>query len=182
MRHRSIALVALVLLAMTVAGCGGGPPTKMTNYESSAFKVEYPEGWQDSGMDFMGMTVAFLAEEVMDLEDFGGLDQPPDFGFVMLMYTPSTDSEFNLEDFDDEITEDESVEILTRGDITVDGQKGKIVKARGEVEDGGDEFALMMVVAEHGDNTFAFIGMSPGSNWSKNEDIFDYMLKTVKFE
>ena len=182
MKRTIIALVVLVLPAMAVASCGGGPPAKMTTYEASSFTIEYPEAWQEEGMDFMGMTMVFIAEEELSLDDFGGLDQPPDSGFVMLMYTPSEDSEFGLEDFEDEITEDEDVRILSRGDMTVDGQKAKYVKARGEIEDGGDEFGIMMVVAEHGDNTFAFIGMSPESTWGSNEKIFDYMVKTIEFE
>jgi hypothetical protein len=182
MKRIGIVLMVLVFLVMSVASCGGGPPTKMTGYEASAFTLEYPEDWEDSGMDIGGMTMAILSEGAFDLEDFGGLDEPPESAFVLVMYTPSEDSEFTLEDFDDEITEDEDVKIISRGDITVGGQKGKFAKAQGQIEEGADETAIMIVVVEDGDNTFAFVGMCPESVWGKNEKIFDYMVKTVKFQ
>ena len=181
MRRTSIAVVILVLLAMAVASCGGGPPTKMTTYEASAFTIEYPEGWQEEGMDFMGMTMVILSEEEMSLEDFD-MEQPPDSGLVALMYTPSGDAEFGLEDLDEQITEDEDVSITSRGDMTVGGREGRYVKAVGQLEEGGDEFAILMVVAEDGDNTFVLMGMSPERTWGKNEKIFDYMVESVKFE
>ncbi len=180
MKRTIIVLVALVVLATAIASCGGGTPAEMTTYEASAFTVEYPEAWQEESMDFPGMTMIVIAEEELSLEDIGNLDQPPDLGFVMLTYTPSADSDISLEALE-EITEDEDVRILSRGDMTVGGRKGKYVKASGAVEEGGDEFGILMVVAEVGDNTLAFIGMSPERTWGNNEEIFDYMVRTIKF-
>lgn len=181
MRRTSIAVVFLVLFALLVASCGGGPPTKMTTYEASKFTLEYPEAWQQSGMDFMGMTMAFLTESEIALEDFD-MEEPPDSGLVLLMYTPTADSEFSIEDFDEEIADEEDVTITSKGDITVGGKSGKYAKAQGQIEEDGDEFGMMMVVVEDAENTFVFIGMAPDDQWAQNEKIFDYMIKTVEFK
>jgi hypothetical protein len=81
-----------------------------------------------------------------------------------------------------EIESEPGVEVVKKGDITIDGAEGYEVVAKGKIEDMGDEEIGVHIASFQSDaGQVIFMGISPQSDMDKNLDIFDYMLQSIKF-
>jgi hypothetical protein len=69
--------------------------------------------------------------------------------------------------------------LVSSSDIKVDGEKGKVAEAQGEIDDEG--VSLLMAIIEYDDYVMHFAGISPTDDRASNRKIFDYMLKSIEF-
>ena len=131
-------VISLVLvLGLLVAACGGGgskAPVDMESEETSAFDIERPKDWTTNSMDLFGVTILIAssadiaAETVFESGDF--TDSFQDAPGVIIMTVPQEMAEeggdfgFSAEEIKNIPTEEEDVEIVRQGDVTIDGVKG----------------------------------------------------------
>lgn len=191
MKTRKLLFVGL-LFALVLAACGGGDgaPVKMTKYDGSALSIEYPDGWKDSSMDMFGVTIGLFSPVELGEEALTAMDDPfallGDDPLVLVMVLPAMmATDFNVDELDKElIPEEEGVEIVRQGDVDIDGVKGKEVVAKGAVEElGGKQMGLHVAGVEKDDGSVViFMGMTPEKDLDENLDIFEYMIKHIKFK
>jgi len=189
--------ISLVLvLSLLVAACGGGgnkAPVDMETEETSAFDIERPKDWNTNSMDFFGVTILIAspadiaAETVFESGDFTEAFQ--DTPGVIIMSVPQEMAEeggdfgFSVEEIKNIPTEEEDVEVIRQGDVTIDGIKGYELVGKGEIDDlGSGKMGVHLGVLERDSGPLAFIAFSPEGDMDKNLDIFKYMFESMKFK
>ena len=186
----SLSLVlSLLVVACGGGGGGGGAPVDMTKYEGNTINVEHPKDWNLDSMDMFGMAIIVASGAELEAEGFMEAATPGDFfgdqGGVLIMSVPPELAEgdigFSEEDMQ-EIESEPGVEVVKKGDITIDGAKGYEIVAKGKIEDMGDEEIGVHIASFQCDaGQVVFMGISPTKDMDKNLDIFDYMLQSIKF-
>jgi serine protease Do len=169
----------------------GGAPVPMNLFEGGAFSIEYPQVWNESSIDMLGLTMAIFAIEQLDMEDMENLDfenmmSEDPVAFVMVVPPEMAsdmgvaDLDMAIDEFDDAIPE-ENAEIIQQGEIVIGGAPGRIVVAKGTDPDIG-EVGIHLVVARLDDGTtVVFLGATPGPDVDGNLAIFDYMQNSFQF-
>jgi len=184
--HASLEFTGVTAPATPVA------PVAMTQFEGSTFGVEYPEQWQDSVIDALGLTIAIFTTQQFDMADLEGLDfnalvaEDP---VVIVMVVPSemvddmgfADIDSALNQFDELVPEDEA-QVIQQGDTLLGGVPAKIVVATGDDPDIG-EMGIHLALAELDDGTvILFMGATPTQDLELNLAIFDYMQHSFQLE
>ena len=190
---RNLLLAGLLLiLSLLMVACGGdgdGAPVSMTKEEGDTLTVEYPKDWNLDSMDMFGVSIIVASGAELEAEGFMEAATPEDFfgdqGGVLIMAVPpemaGEDMGFSEEDMQ-EIESEPGVEVIKKGDITIDGAKGYEIVAKGTIEDMGDEEIGVHIASFQSDaGQVVFMGISPTKDMDKNLDIFDYMLQSIKF-
>ncbi len=192
---RNLLLIGLLLaLSLLLVACGGGDgdgaPVSMTKHESEILTVEYPEGWNVDSMDMFGMSIIIASSADLEAEGLMESATPEDFfgdqGGIMIMSFPpemagADDMGFSEEELQ-EIENEPGVELVKKGDITIDGATGYELVAKGVIEDMGDqEMGVHIATLQSDAGQLVFMGISPEKDMDKNLDIFDYMLQSIKF-
>jgi hypothetical protein len=182
-----------ILLIAACGGGGGGAPVDMQKEETSAFAIERPTAWKTNSMDLFGVTILVVssadikAESVFESGDFAGAfkDNPG----VIIMSVPQEmageggDFGFSADEIKNLTSEEENVEIVRQGDVTIDGVKGYELVGKGEIEEmGSGTMALHVAVLERDSGPLAFIGFSPEKDADKNLDIFKFMFESIDFK
>jgi hypothetical protein len=186
----------MLLLSLLVTACGGGgdkAPVDMEKEETSVFDIQRPKGWNTNSMDFFGVTILIAskeevaAETLFDSGDFAEALQ--DAAGVIILTVPQEMTEeggdfgFSAEEIRNLPTEEEGVEILRQGDVTIDGVKGYELVGKGQIEDfGSGPVGVHLAVLERDSGPLAFIAVSPEDDIDKNLDIFKYMFESIKFK
>ncbi len=191
MKKRKLFLISL-LLVLTLTACGGGSddaPVSMDAYESDAVEVKYPKDWKDSSLEMFGMTIGIFSPLELGQEALEGLGDPfalmEEDPLVMLLVVPqdiAADMDLNIEEMmEDTVPEDDSVNLIREGDITISGADGREIVAKGAMDElGGETVGMHVAVALTDDGTaIMFVGMTPENNLDQNMDIFDYMVKSI---
>jgi hypothetical protein len=195
-KKRLYVIVALAMAAALLAACGGGgggtskPPVDMQKYETDTFAVEYPSAWQKSGVDLMGLSMAFFSTKEIKVEDLGGLDfesmvsQDP---VAVLMFVPQTlAGQMGMDDLDAAMSStgiaEEDLEIIKEGDVTLDGAQGKILIAKGTDPKIGKMAAHVVMVKKSDGTVVVFMGATPEKDLDKNLEVFQYMQDAFKFK
>lgn len=196
MKRQWFIIGLMLVLSLFVAACGGGgdkAPVDMEKEETSAFDLERPKDWKTNSMDFFGVTILIAspadiaAESVFESGDFAEAFQ--DKPGVIIMSVPQEMAEedgdfgFSVEEIKNMPTEEEDVEVVRQGDVTVDGVKGYELVGKGEIADlGSGKMGVHLAVLERDSGPLAFIAFSPESDMDKNLDIFKYMFESIKFK
>jgi len=196
MKRQWFIIGLMLALSLLVAACGGGgskAPVDMEKEETSAFDIERPKDWNTNSMDLFGVTILIAspvdisAETVFASGDFTEAFQ--DTPGVIIMSVPQEmageggDLGFSVEEIKSIPTEEEDVEIVRQGDVTIDGVKGYELVGKGEIEDlGSGKMGIHMAVLERDSGPLAFIAFTPEEDMDKNLDIFKYMFESMKFK
>ena len=186
-------LLIVGLLMAACGGGGGGAPVDMQKEETSAYAIERPKEWKTNSMDLFGVTVLVVssadikAESVFESGDFAEAfkDNPG----VIIMTIPQEmageggDFAFSADEIKNLPNDEENVEIVRQGDVTIDGVKGYELVGKGEIEEmGSSRMALHIAVLERESGPLAFIGFSPEQDADKNLDIYKYMFESIDFK
>lgn len=197
MKRTGFFISFLLVAGLLLSACGGdgkgGPPVDMEKEETSAFSIERPKDWATNSMDFFGLTILVVssadikAEAVFEGGDFA--ESFKDTPGVIIMTVPQEMAEeggdfgFSADEIKNITDEEEDVEVVRQGDVTVDGVKGYELVGKGEVEElGSGKMGIHIAVLEREAGPLAFIGFSPESGADKNLDIFKYMFESIKFK
>jgi hypothetical protein len=186
----------IVVFSLLVVACGGGgdkPPVDMETEETSGFTIESPKAWTTNSMDFFGVTILVVssadisAESVFEDGDF--TDVFGETPGVLIMSVPQEmaaeggDFGFSAEEIKNIPTEEEDVEIIRQGDVTVNGIKGYELVGKGSISEfGSGNMGIHLAVLERDAGPLAFIGFSPETDMDKNMDIFKYMFESIEFK
>jgi hypothetical protein len=169
----------------------GDTPRGMVRHEGSIFSVDYPQSWEESSIDMLGMAMTIFAnkelsmDEIEDLDFEGMVAEDP---VVIIMVVPedmATEMGFDdidsaIDEFDDTIPADD-VEIIEQGDTTIGGAPGRLVIARGTDPDMGD-VGMHLVAAKTEDGTVVvFMGATPADKLQQNLEIFEQMHRSFRF-
>jgi serine protease Do len=164
---------------------GGGAAGPMALFDGSAFTIEYPQAWQESNVDLLGMGMVIFSNRALSLEEMQALDfegMVAEDPLAMVLVVPEDmaadmgfeDMDTVIDEFDDTVTTDE-VEIIEQGDTTIGGVPGRIVVAKGTDPDLG-AIGMHLVAAETDDGTvIVFLGATPAEDLDSNLAIFEAM-------
>ena len=186
-KHLILEVMGIIIL-IACGGSGGGAPVEMSKFESDVLVVEYPEAWEDTSADMLGVALAvfspteFSIESLLTLEDpFSLLGSDP---FVAVIVMPAELArEFGVEGLDEAIIpEEEGITIVRQGDVDISGAKGREVIAKGSADElGGKKFGMHFFAAEKDDGSvLIFSAMTPEKDLDKNLEVFAYMVKSVE--
>ncbi len=184
--HDSLEFTGVAAPATPVA------PVAMTLFEGSSFSVEYPEQWQDSVIDALGLTIAIFTTQQFDMADLEGLDfnalVAEDPVVIVMVVPPEMVGDMGLGDIDsalsqfDELVPEDDARVIRQGDAPLGGAPGKIVVATGDDPDIG-EMGIHLALAELDDGTvILFMGATPTQDLELNLAIFDYMNHSFQLE
>lgn len=197
MKRQWLVIGLLLVWGLLLVACGGGgdskAPVDMEKEETSGFTIERPKAWNTNSMDFFGLNVLIVsnadisADSLLGGGDFG--DAFTDTPGVIIMSVPQEmadqggDIGFSVDGIKDIAAEEEDVEIIREGDITVDGIKGYEFVGKGAIAElGSGKMGAHLAVFERDAGPLAFIGFSPEKDIDKNLEIFEYMLKSLDFK
>jgi hypothetical protein len=194
-RHKRLIGFLLVVSIGLVAcgGDGGGAPVEMEKEETSAFTIERPKDWQTDSMDMFGITILIASSTDVPAQSFlqGGdptqlFSEAPG---VLVMSVPQEMAEeggdigFSADELRDLPNEEPGVEIITDGDVTVDGVKGYRLAGKGTFETmGGSNMGVHVTVLEKDTGPLVVMGFSPDKDIDKNLEIFEYMADSIEFK
>jgi len=169
-----------------------GAPVPTSAFDGSTFTIEYPDAWEESSIDMLGLTLAIFTTQQLGVDDLQNLDfdnlvsEDP---LALVMVVPEEmagdmgvdDLDSTIDEFDDTIPE-EDAEILEQGITTIGGAEGRIVVAKGMDPDLG-ELGIHLVVARKDDGTVVVLmGVTPGPDLDQNLAIFEYMHQSFRFQ
>jgi len=169
-----------------------GAPVPTSAFDGSTFTIEYPDAWEESSIDMLGLTLAIFTTQQLGVDDLQNLDfdnlvsEDP---LALVMVVPEEmagdmgvdDLDTTLDEFDDTIPQ-EDAEILEQGVTTIGGAEGRMVVAKGTDPDLG-ELGIHLVVARKDDGTVVVLmGVTSGPDLEQNLAIFDYMHQSFRFK
>jgi hypothetical protein len=177
----------------STAGAGAATaPVSTSVFEGSSFSVEYPDAWEESSIDMLGLTMAIFTTQKLSVDDLQNLDfdnlvSADPLALVMVVPEDMAsdmgvdDLDTTIDEFDNAIPE-EGAEIIEQGITTIGGAEGRIVVAKGTDPDLG-EVGIHLVVARTDDGTVVVLmGVTPGTDREQNLAIFDYMHDSFRFK
>jgi hypothetical protein len=160
--------------------------------EAGILTMERPKAWKTNSMDMFGLTILIAssadisAQSVLEGGDFTQAFQGSPG--VLIMAVPQEMAEeggdfgFSADEIKNLSQEEEDVEIVREGDVTVDGAKGYELIGKGQIEEfGSGKVGVHLAVLERDAGPMVFIGISPDADLDKNLDIFKYMFESIKF-
>jgi serine protease Do len=169
----------------------GDVPGATARYDGGIFSVDYPESWEESSLDMLGLAMTIFASKELSMDEIQDLDfegMVADDPVVIIMVVPEDmaadmgfeDIDSAIDEFDDTIPSDD-VEIIEQGDTTIGGAPGRLVIAKGTDPDMG-EVGMHLVAARTEDGTvIVFMGATPEDNLQQNLDIFEQMQRSFQF-
>jgi tRNA A-37 threonylcarbamoyl transferase component Bud32 len=167
-------------------------PVAMDLFEGSSFAIEYPEQWEESVIDALGLVMAIFTTHQLDMTALETLDfeelVAQDPVVIIMVVPPDMVGDMGFEDIDsvlyefDELVPEDEAQVIQQGDTTLGGAPARIIVARGDDPDIG-EMGLHMALAELDDGTvILFIGATPPPDLDLNLDIFAYMHYSFRLE
>jgi hypothetical protein len=176
----------------STAGAGAAEaPVSTSVFDGSNFTIEYPEAWEESSIEMLGLTLAIFSTQQLSVDELQNLDfdelvsEDP---LALVMVVPEEmagdmgvdDLDATLDELDDAIPV-EDAEIIEQGVTTIGGADGRIVVATGTDPDLG-ELGIHLVVARTDDGTvIVLMGITPGTDRDQNLAIFDHMHASFRF-
>ncbi len=179
MRKHMVMRIALPLLALVVAGCGG-PPVEMRIYSADRFSMSFPKSWERDDEEDGDSTFVIFAEEDLDLySDEAELIAAPKYAFALAYHVPDEWADYTPDDLEELIEDDLGFKAVSVSDITIDGEAGRTAEVQGEIDD--EEVFLLIALVHYDGFVMHFAGVSPGDEWAANRRVFDYMLSSIEF-
>jgi hypothetical protein len=184
--HESMAFKGTSTPATPVA------PVAMDLFEGSTFSIEYPDQWEESVIDAMGLTIAIFTTQQLDLTELQNLAfeelVAQDPVAIVMVVPPDMVSGMGFDDLDsaltafDELVPEGNAQVIQQGDTTLGGMPAKIIVATGDDPNVG-EMGIHLVLSTLDDGTvILFMGATPAQDIDLNLSIFEYMQHSMQLE